>query len=207
MKIDRLIAAVAFVAAIALSPTVAQTRPTGQPAPQPAAPQTTGTLPDGSKIAFIYSEQFQDAKTGIARVTALMGALNREFQPRQTELNQLQQKGQQLTDDIEKTRAVADPKTIQQKMDQLEQLKKEITRKSEDAQTALEKRQAELFAPLELEIDKALQAYAKAHGITVIIDRTRVPLVFADNSIDITRAFINEFNSKYPATAATTPTP
>lgn len=207
IKIDRLIAAVVFLAAIALSPILGQTRPTaGQPSSQPA-PQTTSSLPDG-KIAFIYSEAFQDAKTGIARVTALMSALNREFQPRQTELNQLQQKGQQLNDDIEKTRAVADPKTIQQKIDQLELLKKDITRKSEDAQAALEKRQAELFAPLEKEIDAALQVYAKAHGITVIIDRTRVPLVFADNSIDITRGFINEFNSKNPATAAaTTPTP
>lgn len=201
MKIDRLLPAfVLVVAATALSAS-AQTRPAGTPAQQPAAPQSTGPIPD-SKIAWIYSEAFQDPKTGIARLNDLAAKLNREFQPRQTELNQLQQKAQQLNDDIEKTKNVADPKTLQQKADQLQQLQVDIKRKQEDGQAALEKRQQEMFAPLEQDIDTALKAYAKAHGISVIIDRSRVPLVYAADTIDITRAFINEFNSKNPVTAS-----
>lgn len=199
MKSNRFIAAIFFVAALTLSG-FAQTKPATQPAQQQTAP-TSGTVPDG-RIAWISSEAFQDPKTGIAKVNALASSLNREFQPRQTELTQLQTKYQQLSDDIEKTKNVADPKTIAKKADDLEQLKKDIQRKSEDAQAALEKRQQEMFAPLEQEISSALQAYAKAHGITVIIDRSRVPLVYAADSIDITRAFINEFNSKFPATAS-----
>jgi len=39
----------------------------------------------------------------------------------------------------------------------------------------------------------------------VIIDGTQVPLVYASASIDITRVFINEFNSKNPVTASVTP--
>ena len=196
-----MIAAFALVVAVTLLSASAQTKPAGTPAQQPAAPQTTAPIPD-SKIAWIFSEAFQDPKTGIARLTALANSLNREFQPRQTELNQLTQKAQQLNDDIEKTKNVADPRTLQQKADQLEQLKVEIKRKQEDAQSALEKRQQEIFAPLEQDIDTALKAYAKARGISVIIDRSRVPLVYAADSIDITRAFINEFNSKNPATAS-----
>ena len=207
MKIERLIAAFAFLAAIAISPVLAQ-KPTGQPAPQPAqqpaAPQSSAAVPD-SKIAVISSNAFLDPKTGIARFNALLNTLNREFQPRQTELNQLQQKAQQLNDEIEKTRNVAEPRTIQQKMDQLEQLKKDLQRKGEDAQAAYEKRQQEIFGPLQDDIDKALAAYAKTLGITVIIDGSRVPLVYAAESIDITRVFINEFNSKFPATASVTP--
>jgi hypothetical protein len=38
----------------------------------------------------------------------------------------------------------------------------------------------------------------------VIVDGSQVPVVYAADSIDITRAFINEFNSKNPATAAVT---
>jgi len=38
----------------------------------------------------------------------------------------------------------------------------------------------------------------------VIIDGSQVPVVYAADSVDITRAFINDFNSKYPATASTT---
>ncbi len=201
MKIYRLLAAFAFLAAVAVSPVLAQTRPAGPPAQQPAAPQTGGPVPD-SKIALIYSDAFLDQKTGIARFNALMTTLNREFQPRQTEITQLQQRITQLQEDIEKTRAVADPKTIQQKMDQLDQLKKDYQRKGEDAQAAYNKRRGEIFQPLQDDIGKALEVYAKAHGITVIIDASQGPLVYAADSLDITRPFINEFNSKNPATAS-----
>jgi hypothetical protein len=44
-----------------------------------------------------------------------------------------------------------------------------------------------------------------ARGITVIVDGSQVPMVYADDKIDITRAFINDFNSKNPATASVTP--
>ncbi len=59
------------------------------------------------------------------------------------------------------------------------------------------------------DIGKALDAFAKAHGITLILDVTKVQgIVSADGSLDITKAFITEFNSKNPATAASlTPQP
>ena len=96
---------------------------------------------------------------------------------------------------------------MQAKIDQLEQLKKDIQRKAEDAQAAYNRRRQELFAPLQDEIGKALEAFAKARGINVIIDGAQVPLLYAAESIDITRAFITDFNSKNPVTATTTVTP
>jgi Skp family chaperone for outer membrane proteins len=204
MKIDRLIFAVIFAAAIAISTNYGQTRPA---APQATPPVTNVAVPD-AKVALIFSEAFQDSKTGIAKFGVVVNSLNREFTPRQTEITQLQTKAQQLSDDIDKTRAVADPKTIAQKMDQLEGLKKDLQRKAEDAQAAFDKRRAEVFRPLQDEIGKALEAYAKAHNITVIIDGSQVPVVYASESVDITRAFINDFNSKFPATASSaTPAP
>ena len=199
MKIDRLIAAVAFVLALAVSPLLAQPKPA---APAPA--QSTANVPE-SKIALIYSDLFLDAKNGIGRFTTLITNLNREFQPRQTELQTLQQKVQTLTDDIAKTVSVADPKTIATKQEQLDQLKKDFQRKGEDAQAAYNKRRTELFTPLQDDIGKALEAYAKTHNINVIIDGSQVPLVYAADALDITRAFIADFNSKNPATAAVTP--
>lgn len=203
MKIYRLLFAVAFVAAISMPLSQAQTRPA---APQPTPPATANVAVPDAKVALIFSEAFQDSKTGIAKFTVVVTNLNREFTPRNQEMQSLQTKAQQLNDDIEKTRAVADPKTIAQKMDQLEQMKKDLQRKAEDAQAAFEKRRAEVFRPLQDEIGKALEVYAKAHNITVIIDGSQVPVVYASESVDITRAFINDFNSKYPATAST-PTP
>ncbi len=199
MKIDRLIAALVFVLALAVSPLLAQPRPAA-----PAPTQSTANVPE-SKIALIYSDAFLDAKSGIGRFTTLINNLNREFQPRQTELQTLQQKITTLTDDIAKTVSVADPKTIATKQEQLDALKKDFQRKGEDAQAAYNKRRTELFTPLQDDIGKALEAYAKSHNINVIIDGSQVPLVYAADTLDITRAFIADFNSKNPTTAAVTP--
>jgi len=182
----------------------AQTRPAATSAAPPATAPQTVAVPD-SKMAMIYSDAFLDQKTGIARFTTLLNTLNREFQPRQTELQQIQQKATALNDEIEKTRNVADPKTIQQKLDQLETYKVDLKRKSEDAQQAYDKRRKEIFSPLQDAIGKALEAFAKQRGITVLIDGSQVPVVYASDSIDVTRAFINEFNGKNPATASVTP--
>ena len=203
MKTDRLIVAFAFIAAISVSPVLAQ-RPAAGPPATAAAPQTSASVPD-SKIAVIYSDAFLDEKTGIARFTTLLSTLNREFLPIQTQLQQLQQKATALNDEIEKTRNVADPKTIQQKVDQLEAYKVDLKRKGEDAQQAYDKRRKEIFGPLQESIGKALEVFAKQRGITVMIDGSQVPFVYASDSIDVTRAFINDFNGKNPATASVTP--
>ncbi len=208
MNIKRLLVAAVFVAAVSLS-AFAQTKPAA-PAAQPpatAATQSTGVIPE-SKIALIYSSAFLDPKTGIARFNTLMSTLNREFQPRQTELNQLQQRINTAQDEINKIQAapqIVDQKSLQTKVDALEQMKTEYKRKGEDAEAAYQKRQGEIFAPLQDDIEKALEVYAKQRGINVIIDASRVPLVYAADNIDITRAFISDFNTKNPATASATP--
>jgi Skp family chaperone for outer membrane proteins len=200
MKTARYFAVVALLTMVAVSAS-AQQRPAA-PATT-AAPQGTVAVPD-SKIAMIYSDAFMDPKTGIAKFNTLLTTLNREFQPRQTELQGLQTRINTLTKEINDTQSVADPNTIRTKRDQLEQLNTEFKRKGEDAEAAYNKRRQDIFLPLQQDIGKALETFAKARGITVIVDGSQVPVVYAAESIDITRAFINEFNSKNPATAAVT---
>lgn len=169
-----------------------------------ARAQQTATVPD-TKMALIYSEAFLDPKTGITRFNSLIIALNQEFQPRQNELQALQQRIQTVTDEIEKTRNVAAPAALQQKIDQLEQMKRDFQRKGEDSQAAYDRRRKEVFTPLQDDIGKALEAFAKARGILMIIDGSQVPIVYAADAIDITRVFINDFNAKNPPTVASPP--
>ena len=192
-----------------------QQRPAGRPAapqptPTPAAPSTapaTVALPV-SKMAVIYSDLFLDQKTGIAKFNNVVTKLNGEFQKLKDEITALQQRAQTLEAEINKLREAPagtpiDQRSLQTKIDQLEQLKKDIQRKAEDAQSAYDRRRGELFNPLQEEIAKALEVFAKARGINVIIDAARVPLLYAAESIDITKAFIQDFNSKNPVTAVT----
>lgn len=155
-------------------------------------------------MALIFSNDFLDPKAGIARFNSLLGTLNREFQPRQAELQGLQTRINTLGKEIDDTQNVADPNAIRQKRDQLAQLNVDFKRKSEDAEAAYGKRREELFGPLRQDIEKAIEAFAKARGINVIIDGSQMPMLYAATNIDITRAFISDFNSKNPATAAAT---
>ena len=165
-----------------------------------------------SKMAVIYTDMFLDQKTGIAKFNTVVTKLNNEFQAQKNEIQGMQTRAQQLEDEINKLQTAPagtpiDQRSLQAKIDQLEQLKKDLQRKGEDAQAAYNRRRQELFTPLQDEIGKALEVFAKARGINVIIDAAQVPLLYAADSIDITRAFITEFNSKNPVTAATTTTP
>jgi Skp family chaperone for outer membrane proteins len=204
MKIARFIAAVTLLGTAAvLSASAQQQKPAAGAGAPAAAPQSSVAVPD-SKMAMIYSDAFLDPKTGISRFNALLTTLNREFQPRQTELTTMQQRIAALQKEITDTQAVADPKTVQQKREQFEQLSTEYKRKGEDAEAAYGKRRQEIFAPLQEDIGKALEVFAKARGITVIVDGSQVPVVYAADSIDVTRAFIADFNTKNPATASVT---
>jgi Skp family chaperone for outer membrane proteins len=204
MKIARFFAAVGLLTTVAVSASAQAQRPAA-PATQPQAP-ANAAVPE-SKMALIYSDAFLDPKNGIAKFTSISNTLEREFQPRKTELQNLQTRINTLTKEIADTQAVADPNTIRQKRDQLDQANIEFKRKGEDAQAAFEKRRQEIFLPLQQDIAKALEAFAKSRGITVIVDGSNVPFAYAAESIDITRAFISDFNSKNPATAAVTAPP
>src|SRR3954447_11132275 len=190
-------------------------RPATQPTPTPTAPAATATAPvqlPMSKMAVVYTDLFLDQKTGIAKFNSVVTKLNGEFQKTKDELTQMQTRATALESEINKLReapagAPVDQRSLQAKIDQLDQLKKDIQRKGEDAQANYNRRRQELFAPLQDEIGKALEAFAKARGINVIIDAAQVPLLYAADSIDITRAFIADFNSKNPVTAASTTTP
>ena len=204
MKIFRATVAAAFIAAVCVGSIRAQqprpgtTTPTGTSVPAVNVPET--------KIALVNSDEFTDDKTGIVRLVIAMKKVDNEFGPRRTELQTLQQQIEKATADLTKAQPLQDARVSQQQADKIEMMKTEFKRKGEDAQAAYQKRLQEVLSPVYEDIGKALDAYAKARGITLILDVTKVQgIVSASDSLDITKPFITEFNSKNPATAAVTP--
>jgi outer membrane protein len=161
-------------------------------------------VPD-SKVALIDSSAFADEKQGISKFVSALKRVNAEFQPRQTEIQGLQQQIEKATADLQKAAPVQDPKVTQQQQDRIDQMKNDYQRKGEDAQAAFNKRLEEVLGPIYEDIGKALDAFAKARGITLILDVSKVQgIVSAADAMDITRAFIADYNSKNPATASLT---
>jgi outer membrane protein len=210
MKVIRATAAVAFFVALMVASVSAQTRPAGtgtqpRPAATPGATApSTVSVPD-SKVALIDSSAFADEKQGIVKFVTALKRVNAEFQPRQTELQNLQQQIEKAKSDLQKAAPVQDAKVTQQQQDKIAVMETDFKRKGEDAQAAFNKRLEEVLGPIYEDIGKALDGFAKARGITLILDVTKVQgIVSAADAMDITRAFIAEFNSKNPATASLT---
>jgi outer membrane protein len=202
MRPVRYYIAAAALAALFIATAQAQTpaRPAGTAGPTSAPAGQPGTF----RLAVIDSGAFSDDKAGITRVVNAVKQVDAQFQPQRTELQGMQDRYNTLVADIQKKASVQDPKVTAQQQEQAEQLQLQIKRKAEDAQAAYQKRMGDVLDPLQQDVFNALQAFAQARGISLIIDLNRnpSPVLYAADSVDITRDFITEYNRTHPATAA-----
>jgi Skp family chaperone for outer membrane proteins len=166
-------------------------------------PQAAGPV----MIAVIDSSAFSKENTGIARVLNGLKGIDVKFQPVRAEIRSLRDRLQTLRADIQQKRQVQDARTTAQQEDEAERLELQIKRKQEDAQTSYQRESSAVLDPLQDHIAVALNAYAQAKGITLVLDANRVPIIYAAQNIDITRAFIDDYNRKNPGGPAPTNSP
>jgi Skp family chaperone for outer membrane proteins len=207
MRNFRIFAAAMMLAAILAVSASAQG--TG-PAARPAAPQQTANanVPD-TKIAYIDTSEFADEKAGINRYVTQMKTLEREFKPRQDELTNMQNRIKTIADEISRLTTAGgaspvDPKTIQAKQDEGERLGRDLKYKKEQADADFAKRYQEVIRPVSQDIMNQLNQFAQQRGITMILDISRMgeAVLTVNPAMDVTRAFITEYNAKNPATAS-----
>jgi len=198
MKVFRTILAAVAVAALTIVAQTVLTMSTtsAETVPQPAAP---------ANIGIIDSSAFSNDKAGIARVRNAMRALEAKFQPLRTEIRAMGERLNTMRADIQKKRAIQDAATTARQVEEADRLELQAKRKAEDAQAMHEKESVAALEPLQRDIATALNAYAQAKGITLVLDATRVPILYAANSLDITRDFIDEYNRTHPAGAGPAP--
>lgn len=217
MKRTIVITTAIMLLAIAAVSAAAQTTPrpttTASPkpaAPQPATPQAAAAQParninapvPDSKIAVIDTGRFRDEKTGITRYVKAVKVVQGEFQARNTELLSLENRMKAISDEITKLsgNTVVGPQTIQSKQDEGERLQREYKYKKELLDADADKRYNELVGPISNDIGNALVEYASQHGLTMILDISKIlPAVLAVSpATDVTQAFIADYNSKHP---------
>jgi Skp family chaperone for outer membrane proteins len=161
--------------------------------------------PAASVIAVIDSGEFTDSKNGITRVINALNQLNAKFDPIQKDIRGMQDRLTAMKADIQKKQALQAANLTAQQADQAQNLELQIKRKAEDAQASYQKEMTGALTPLQTDIATALSAYAQKNGILVIIDASRVPLMYAHTSVDITKDFIADYNRTHPATGAPAP--
>ena len=183
MNSIRFICAALVLAAFTVISAHAQTKPTG--------------------IAVIDSNAFSDDKPGILRIVRAIKQVGALFEPQRMELKRMQDQLNALRANPQKSSVRQAPKMIARQKSQADQLEIQIKHKQEDAQSEYQKRMSAALDPLQRDVYNALRSFVQARGIAVLIDLSRMPLIYVADSVDITRDFIAEYNRTHPAT--TTP--
>jgi Skp family chaperone for outer membrane proteins len=149
-----------------------------------------------AKIGVINSDTFSAQTGGINRLVNALKTIETEFKPRRDEITALVTRFQSLQQVPPNT----PPAQLATRREQAESLQVEITRKQEDARVAYAKRMTALTNPIRLSIFNALEAFAKQHGIDVLLDLSKFPdgILLVNKNADLTAAFIRDFNSKNP---------
>jgi len=203
-----------LTAAIAVS-AIAQTQrptPTPTPGPRPAAtPAGANTPVPQSRIALIDTSMFGDEKNGIYRYVDAARAVQNEFKTRTDEIQNLQNRLNALVNEINALMKVTpvDQKTVQAKQQQGESLQTEFNTKKAKLDEDIGKRYEQVVAPISTQIGQAMDQFATQRGITMTLDLSKLlpAILTALPATDLTQAFISDFNSKYPRTAAPTTKP
>ncbi len=173
-----------------------------------------GAQPAGTKIGWLDTGAFADEKEGVTRYVAGLKALDAEMKPRVTELQTIQTKLKILSDELNKPVNPAvpmDPKALQAKQDEGQELQRTFEFKKKSYDAAVEKRSGEVLGPVSADISKSIQDYAKAKGYAVVLDINALAqqnvILALDTSANITKDFITYYNSTHPAATATTAAP
>ena len=158
-------------------------------------------MPD-SRIALIDTGMFADEKNGIFLYVDAAKKVAGEFQPRTNELQNLENRLNGLANEINTLRkaTVVDQKAIQAKQAEGERLQQDYTTKKDRLNEDVAKRYQQAISPLSNQIGAAMDLFARQRGITMTLDLNKLlpAILTAVPAIDLTQAFIDDFNRNHP---------
>jgi len=198
----KVFAAAAILAAVTIA--VAGSRQAGA---QPGAP-APGVVPAG-KVAIIDTEVFTDQKAGVARVIAVFNTVEREFKPRRDELQTLRTRYDALLKELSAPAPGTAQSALAAKADEAERLKTDIERKQQDGQRNYERRWKELTDPVFVDLNRSLKEYARQRDVAVVVDISKLSgaVMVVNDAVNITNAFIADYNRRNAAPPAPAATP
>jgi len=168
------------------------------------------TAPTG-KIGLIDTGAFFDDKpgAGIPKLKTAVNSVNAEFKSVNDELTTLGNQYQAKLDEYNKLKGATVPANendLVAKATAIQDMETTIKRKQEDAKAKYDRRMSQVVDPINQDIVKALNDYAKQKGYAVILDGAKLEqsgvLLGFDEKYDVTKDFITYYNGR--STAAVT---
>jgi len=123
--------------------------------------------------------------------------------PKKKDLERLQAEINSLRDQLNKMSSVGSEDQKRKLMGDIDIKTKSFNRQVEDAQAELDQEQGRVLNELGGRMLAVLDKYAKDNGYAVILDVSsqQTPVLFAANSIDVTREVVDLYNKNAPAPA------
>ncbi len=183
------------------------------------AVSTFGQAAPLTKIGWIDTGAFggtDDKGTGgVTKYVVAMKTLDTEFQPRITELQNIDKRIKDIAAELQKMQQAnpavpVNQATILAKQEEGQKLARELEFKQKDAEALFQTRRNTVLGPIQNDIGKAIQEFAKTKGFAAVFDIAALAnanaILALDPASDITKEFITFYNAR-PAAAATAATP
>lgn len=162
------------------------------------------------KVALVNTNDFYMEEGGITKILNAYQKLEVEFKTATGELETMQKRGEALGAEIkamQENKAVPFNETqYRTKVGELERLDIDFKRKKEDLEKAVGKREGDLLGPVIKDIGDKLGAFAKQKGFDLVLDGGKLYqgqiLLYFNDSIDLTKAFITYYNALPAGTAS-----
>ena len=181
---------------------------TARATPSPAT--ANATVPP-SRIAVIDTGVFGDEKNGIYRYIDATRSVANEFKARSDEVTNLANRLNAMAGELDtlmKARPV-NQAAVDAKQQQGAAVQEEYNTKKAKLDEDVGKRIEQVVTPVSRQIGQALDQFAAQRGVTMTLDASKLlpAILTMVPAIDLTQAFISDFNSKNPRTAAPSTTP
>jgi Skp family chaperone for outer membrane proteins len=187
---------------------VAQTGSAASSAPLPAAPSAASAneppVATGNKVATI---NITGALAGCNEGQRDFGALDKIFEPRQTELSNMNKELEGLKTQLNAATTEAARAPL---VKQIEQKQKLFDRTRQDAADEYQNQQNEVASRILAKMAPVMVKYAADNGFGLLLDTTKQwpdgQVIWAGQTVDITRAVVDSYNAQSGVPAPPKPT-
>ncbi len=128
------------------------------------------------------------------------------FSPKKGELDKRQADISQLQDQLNRGRNTLSEEARQNLVREIDQKTKSLNRDTEDARAELDQEEQKIMGELGGRIMSVIDKYAKDNGYNLILDvsNPQTPVLYASNTIDITKDIIDLYDKNAPAAGTST---
>ncbi len=172
-----------------------------------------GSLTVALMVAIAAPAQAQTGKVGVINYQAALvstkdgqkaaAELDAKFMPRRKEVDAKQAELAALRDQLQKGQNTLSDAAKNELYKNIDQKTKSLNRDMEDAQAELEQEQNRILQDLSQKIQVVLDKYAKDNGFVLVVDVStpQNPVLFASNTIDITKEVVELYDKSSAAMA------